>query len=72
MKDWTGNKKSVFTTIGAAGHANHARQSEDYYRLCMCPAVGLNVPGTEILRNLTKVQQPMLGFSGRRDLKIKR
>ena len=31
MKDWTGNKKSVFTTIGAAGHANHARQSEDYY-----------------------------------------
>ena len=31
MKDWIGNKKSVFTTIGAAGHANHARQSEDYY-----------------------------------------
>ena len=31
MKDWTGNKKSAFTTIGAAGHANHARQSEDYY-----------------------------------------
>ena len=191
MKDWTGNKKSAFTTIGAAGHANHARQSEDYYatepkatellcelekfshdvwepacgeghmvkvlqskgynvrasdlidrgggtrymifliwemlsgteilsptlhtdmpksllkrlwalslkgirslcfsnllflkarqeerclelsllRLCMYQAVGLNVPGTEILRNLTKVQQPMLGFSGRRDLKIKR
>ena len=22
MKDWTGNKKSAFTTIGAAGHAN--------------------------------------------------
>ena len=21
MKDWTGNKKSAFTTIGAAGHA---------------------------------------------------
>ena len=31
MKDWTGNKKSAFTTIGAAGHANHVRQSEDYY-----------------------------------------
>lgn len=31
MKDWTGNKKSAFTTIGAAGHANHTRQSEDYY-----------------------------------------
>ena len=191
MKDWTGNKKSAFTTIGAAGHANHARQSEDYYatepkatellceleqfshdiwepacgeghmvkvlqskgynvrasdlidrgggtrymifliwviwsgmeillptlrtdmpksllkrlwalslkgirslcflnlpflkvrqerrclelslrRLCMYQAAGLNVPGTEILRNLMKVQQPMLGFSGRRDLKIKR
>lgn len=31
MKDWIGNKKSTFTTIGAAGHSNHARQSEDYY-----------------------------------------
>ena len=191
MKDWTGNKKSAFTTIGAAGHANHARQSEDYYatepkatellcelehfshdvwepacgeghmvkvlqskgynvrasdlidrgggyeiydfldmsnmewngdiitnppyryakefvekamsiipkgirslcfsnllflkvrqerrclelslrRLCMCQAAGLNVPLMEILRNLAKVQRPMLGFSGRRDLKIKR
>ena len=31
MKDGTGNKKSAFTTIGAAGYDNHARQSEDYY-----------------------------------------
>lgn len=31
MKDWIGNKKSTFTTIGAVGHSNHERQSEDYY-----------------------------------------
>ena len=35
-------------------------------------AADLNVPLMEILRNLEKVQQPMLGFYGRRDLKIKR
>ena len=30
-KDWTGGTASVFKTIGANGHAEHARQREDYY-----------------------------------------
>ena len=30
-KDWTGNKKSVFVTLGASSHSEHERQSEDYY-----------------------------------------
>lgn len=31
MKDWKGNTRSAFSTIGARGHATHERQSEDYY-----------------------------------------
>ena len=30
-KDWTGNKSSVFKTIGASNHTDHERQKEDYY-----------------------------------------
>lgn len=31
MKDWTGNRASVFKTLGASNHADHDRQREDYY-----------------------------------------
>lgn len=31
MQDWTGNAKSVFTTMGAAGHALEERETHDYY-----------------------------------------
>lgn len=31
MKDWTGNSKSIYTTMGASNHSNKERQSEDYY-----------------------------------------
>lgn len=31
MKDWIGNKKSTFVTLGANNHCNHERQREDYY-----------------------------------------
>jgi hypothetical protein len=31
MKDWTGNKKSLFTTLGASNHSEHQRQGADYY-----------------------------------------
>lgn len=31
MKDWTGNSKSIYTTLGASNHSDHERQSEDYY-----------------------------------------
>lgn len=29
--DWTGNKKTVFTTLGASNHTDKERQCEDYY-----------------------------------------
>ena len=31
MKDWTGNKKSTFTCLGASNHCNHEREINDYY-----------------------------------------
>lgn len=30
-KDWTGNKKSIFTTLGASSHSDHEREQNDYY-----------------------------------------
>ena len=30
-KDWTGNSKSTFVTLGASNHVNHARAWLDYY-----------------------------------------
>lgn len=31
MKDWTGNKKSTFVTLGANNHCEHERENNDYY-----------------------------------------
>jgi len=31
MKDWTGDKKSVFVTLGASNHSDLPRQEHDYY-----------------------------------------
>lgn len=31
MKDWTGNKKSTFVTLGASNHADTPRHEHDYY-----------------------------------------
>jgi len=30
-KDWTGNRNSVFTTLGASNHTENAREEHDYY-----------------------------------------
>ncbi len=30
-KDWTGNGKSVYITLGASNHTNNERQQHDYY-----------------------------------------
>jgi hypothetical protein len=30
-KDWTGNKKSTFATLGASSHSNGEREQHDYY-----------------------------------------
>lgn len=31
MKDWTGNRKAAFSTIGASNHSEGKRQKDDYY-----------------------------------------
>ena len=31
MKDWTGNKNSIWKTLGATNHTDKERQNEDYY-----------------------------------------
>lgn len=31
MKDWTGNQKSIYTTLGASNHTEKERQQHDYY-----------------------------------------
>ena len=33
MKDWTGNQKSIFVTLGANNHCEHERENNDYYAL---------------------------------------
>ena len=30
-KDWTGNRNSIYTTLGASNHSDKERQSHDYY-----------------------------------------
>ena len=31
MKDWIGNSKSVYTTLGASNHTEGEREENDYY-----------------------------------------
>lgn len=31
MKDWTGNKTSVFSTLAASSHSEEERAKNDYY-----------------------------------------
>ena len=31
MKDWTGNSRTVYTSIGASNHSAYERQQHDYY-----------------------------------------
>lgn len=31
MKDWTGNKRTTFASLGASSHADHEREKHDYY-----------------------------------------
>lgn len=51
-KDWTGNKSSVFKTIGASNHTDHDRQSEDYY--------ATEPAATDWLCKLEKFSSPIL------------
>lgn len=31
VKDWTGNRNSIYKTLGASNHSEYARQNHDYY-----------------------------------------
>ena len=31
MKDWTGNKKSTYATLGASNHTENEREVDDFY-----------------------------------------
>lgn len=31
MKDWTGNRKSTFVTLGASNHTDKVREKDDFY-----------------------------------------
>lgn len=31
MKDWIGNKKTTFVTLGSSSHSEHEREENDYY-----------------------------------------
>lgn len=31
MKDWTGNKRTTFATLGASNHSMHEREQHDFY-----------------------------------------
>lgn len=31
MKDWSGNKNSIYTTLGASNHTDKDREENDYY-----------------------------------------
>ena len=31
MKDWTGNSKTIYTTLGASNHSEQDREQYDYY-----------------------------------------
>lgn len=32
-KDWTGNQRSIYTTLGASNHSDKDRQQHDYYAI---------------------------------------
>jgi hypothetical protein len=31
MKDWTGNKRSIYATLGASNHVEDEREENDFY-----------------------------------------
>lgn len=56
MKDWTGNKKSVYVTLGASNHVSEDRAEYDYY--------ATEPKATELLIeqvNLSNVLEPACG-----------
>lgn len=56
-KDWAGNNKSVWATLGASNHSNEARESADYYAT-EPRALDLFIPYVKLHR---KVFEPSCG-----------
>lgn len=50
QKDWTGNKRSTYATLGASNHADHERQTNDYYATDP-NAINRLLAGTQIVKS---------------------
>lgn len=57
MKDWTGNRRSTFATLGASSHADHDREINDFYVTDPKAAVVL----LEVEPELTDIWEPACG-----------
>lgn len=57
MKDWTGNRRSTFATLGASSHADHDREINDFYATDPKAAVVL----LEVEPELTDIWEPACG-----------
>lgn len=51
MKDWTGNKNSVYKILGASNHTDKQRQDEDYYATSPL-AIDKLVPAVDLPSNI--------------------
>lgn len=56
MKDWTGNKKSTWATLGANNHSDAIREDNDYYatdpKALLLLLDKLNVDGIKLHNNI--------------------
>ena len=50
QKDWTGNRRTTFATLGASSHADHKREANDYY--ATEPAALEKAPFLHLLNNV--------------------
>lgn len=41
--DWTGNQRSIYTTLGASNHTDKERQQHDYYATEPMPILRLTM-----------------------------
>jgi hypothetical protein len=51
-KDWTGNKKTTFATLGASSHSDHERETHDYYATDPVCAI-------DLIRFMERIGEPL-------------
>jgi len=51
-KDWIGDQRSIYTTLGASNHVEHDRETNDYY--------ATEPKATELLMSLEKFTENIL------------